>query len=316
MFKKCVLVWCAALLSMFLVSRVHAQVTVPCQVSFGPVQPAGLALDTVHQSVWVTMFHGNQVFELSASNCSTMRVINTGINPLGVAFDGTNVWVANYGSNTVMKINAGTGAVVGTFPVGANPRGVTFDGNNIWVANYSSNTVTRINVIGGSTATFPVGSGPYFLTFSPTDNRIYVPNVNGNTVTVLDPVSGAQVRTIITDSQSVYMTPGRAGTVWVSCYNSQKVDEISTSNGAIILRATPPHSGPTGIAYDPAAGFLYGVTNSGYFYAVDEAGTVRFSVFRGGGNHAQYDIVLDNINIPASLFTTDIGSGFVAKLNP
>jgi hypothetical protein len=32
---------------------------------------------------------------------------NTGVTPLGVAFDGTSIWIANTNSGTVSKLNPG-----------------------------------------------------------------------------------------------------------------------------------------------------------------------------------------------------------------
>ena len=71
------------------------------------------------------------------------KVIATGTNPAGLAFDGANIWVTNWGSNTLTQIRASDGMVLGNFPTGLNPVGVVFDGAHIWVANSGSNTISR-----------------------------------------------------------------------------------------------------------------------------------------------------------------------------
>ena len=58
------------------------------------------------------------------------------INPLGLAFDGTNMWVTNHGGNSVTKIQVhGPGVnILGTYSVGVQPYGIAFDGTYMWVA--------------------------------------------------------------------------------------------------------------------------------------------------------------------------------------
>jgi hypothetical protein len=84
---------CVLLLSMFVVAKAEAQVVTSCQRIIGQDQPAGLALDNVHNTVWVAFFQQAYVLEI-AQDCSIVRQVATGLHPDGVAFDGTNVWVA------------------------------------------------------------------------------------------------------------------------------------------------------------------------------------------------------------------------------
>jgi YVTN family beta-propeller protein len=313
MIKRWILLCSSIFLSAFAVPRTEAAFTVCQHVFQSSEQPSGLAVDQTHASVWVAMFAANEVVEFSQSNCATIRTVGTGNNPNGVTFDGTNVWVTNFGSNTVTKINASTGAVIGTYAVGANPRGVAYDGFRIWVANNGNNTVSQIDPATGRTAlTCSVGSGPYFLAFNPFDGNVYIPNLNGNTVTVMHNQSCTPVRTISTDSQPVFASPDGAGNMWVSCYNSQKVDEISTS-GVVLRRVSAPHSGPTGLTYSQSSGLVWGTTNSGYIYSINSAGIVGNVLFRGGGPHSHYDIA--SFGLSSEFWSTDIGSNIVELLH-
>ena len=67
----------------------------------------------------------------------------TGIDPHGVAFDGTNIWITNGSSKTVSKMDPANGTKV-DYATGTNPWGAAFDGTNIWITNYGSNTVSKM----------------------------------------------------------------------------------------------------------------------------------------------------------------------------
>jgi len=297
------------LLSMFFAHKTEAQLfsqVCAANLGSGTQQPTGLAVDANHNTIWGSLFYRNAVVEISQIDCSVIRTVSVGINPTGIATDGTNVWVANLASNTVTKIDAGFGAILGTFAVGSQPRGVTIDlTGGVWVSNYGSNTLTRISNSG--IAGYSAGSGPYFLVFNVFDNNIYVPNRNSNTVTVLSATTGVPVRTIATNSQPQYAEVGPGTDVWVSCYSSGKIDDISTS-GAILQTISSPHSGPTGVSSDGT--FVYGVTNSGYVYEISaNDGQVREVTFRGGSNHPHYDVVWAS----GYIFVSDFG-GTIVKL--
>ena len=122
-----------------------------------------------------------------------------GINPSGVAFDGTNIWVANFGGggpgpSYVSKLRASDGASQGLINVGrGNPSSVAFDGANIWVANIRSGNVKKLRASDGATlGTFPVGSNPVGVAFD--GANIWVANSDSNNVTKLRASDGAQPR--------------------------------------------------------------------------------------------------------------------------
>ena len=52
--------------------------------------------------------------------------------------------MTNSDSNNVSKINPANNTVVGAVGVGLNPEGIAFDGTHIWVTNTGSNYVSKI----------------------------------------------------------------------------------------------------------------------------------------------------------------------------
>lgn len=273
-----------------------------------------MAVDTVRQTLWTAFFQGNYVLETDL-NCNIIRKVTAQNNPNWVAFDGNNIWVTNYGSNSVSKIDAATGTYLASYSVGAGPRGVIFDGTFIWVANQGSNTVTKINPSNGQIfGAYYAGVGPAFLAKNPADGTIWVPDRDGNTVTVLNPSTGSTIRTVPTDTQPQYITADGNGNMWVSCYNSKKVDKIQ-SDGLILGHFTPPQSGPTGLVYDPYDGLIWGVTWSGYLYSMDQLGTVTYSAWRGGSSHGHYAVLwFSGFPYGPNIWATDTGGGIVNKL--
>ena len=75
-----------------------------------------------------------------------------GVNPIGIAFDGSNMWVANSNSASpsVTKLQASDGAVLETITVGINPfqspQQVVFDGTSIWVTSSLGNLVSGLSI--------------------------------------------------------------------------------------------------------------------------------------------------------------------------
>jgi DNA-binding beta-propeller fold protein YncE len=91
----------------------------------------------------VIVFRSNDVTKLRASDGANLGTFPVGINPVLLAFDGSNIWVASYVTSNVTKLRASDGANLGTFPAGTHSQGVAFDGANIWVTNSDSNTVSK-----------------------------------------------------------------------------------------------------------------------------------------------------------------------------
>ena len=81
-----------------------------------------------------------------------------------------NVWVTNYGSGTVSKIRASDGTILGTFPAGLDPLGIAFDGTDIWIAERGTFAVGKLRTSDGATlGTFPTAAAPYLIAFDGSD---------------------------------------------------------------------------------------------------------------------------------------------------
>jgi len=94
--------------------------------------------------IWVTNYTGATVTALRASSGKQQGVAQVGVEPEGIAFDGSHIWVANSADDTVTRLRAKDGSQSGTFQVDEDPRGILFDGTSIWVACFGSNTVDKI----------------------------------------------------------------------------------------------------------------------------------------------------------------------------
>jgi len=266
----------------------------------------------VELGVWAAFNSGNYVLEISPS-CVQIRKVFVQNGPIGVAFDGTNIWVTNSTSNTVSKIDASSGSYLATYAVGSNPRGVVFDGTSIWVANYLSNTVTKLEASNGQLlGNFAVGSGPYFMSVNGTNNTIWVANRNSNNVMELNQSGGIQ-NTIATASQPQYLTFDGTN-MWVSCYNSARVEEISSSGVVLKNISVSAHGGPTGLTWDVYDGLIWGVTWGGYVYSLNPNTSAVTYYFQGGSGNNLYDIRFDTDF--RFLWVTDIQASIVDEIVP
>lgn len=135
--------------------------------SDGFSDPVGIAADSSH--VWVTskvaanFTLGGNITELNASdgslvgNQSPANATSEGINPEGVADDGSHVWVTDIGgNNAVSELDATGGGYLRTINTtggddggtdgfdfrSAFPAGLVSFGGHLWVTNPGSDTVT------------------------------------------------------------------------------------------------------------------------------------------------------------------------------
>jgi DNA-binding beta-propeller fold protein YncE len=152
--------------------------------------PQACAVDTVTGEVWVTDQGANQVTVLNLSGALVTN-LPVGMQPSGIAFDGTNMWVANQKSNSVWKIVGSTFATAAIVAVPAGPRGVIYGVGAatpyVWVVNTPSGRLTQIKAasaaVTGVAAAFGVTS--QWGAFDPVNNNIWVANTSSNSITVL-----------------------------------------------------------------------------------------------------------------------------------
>jgi YVTN family beta-propeller protein len=178
--------------------------------------PTGIALDSAHDTIYVSGGTVNKLSMINASTCNAShlagcghvgQVATAGQDPIGVAVDEQThtVYAVNGGSNTMAVINSATCNATDTSGCAARPALVTVPGgpeflaidaqtNTIYVADTSSGTVS---VIDGNTcnasdtsgcakapATVNVGAGAFPIAVDPGTNTVYV-GVNSG-VAVID----------------------------------------------------------------------------------------------------------------------------------
>lgn len=309
--KKLVRFLCTALLAICLSSGLAAQAAA-CQAVVGSGEPTGLTLDN-NSNVWAAFFSGNYILQIQSSNCAILKKVFVESGPNGIAFDGANIWVSNFNSNTISKVNASTGALLGSFGVGSGPRGVVFDGTFIWVANYNSNTVSKIQPSNGALlGNFAVGSGPFFMAVDTANTTIWVANRNSNNVMALNQSGVIQITTA-THTQPQFLAFDGTN-MWASCYNSQRVDEISPSGVLLKSISVSGHNEPIGIAFDSFDETIRGVTHGGYLFSVNTSTNAVTFTFFGGVSNSGYDVKFDPVF--RLLWVADFGGGLVEGLAP
>lgn len=173
----------------------------------------------------------------------------TGLNPRGVAFDGTNIWVANQFGDSISKFNPATGAR-SDYNTGRRPVGVAFDGTSIWVTNMGSNTVSKIDpnsLAPGSPINYNTGTWP--VAVAADGSHIWVVNYLDGTVSKIDPnvsapgtpvdyATGPQPNAVAFDGTNV----------WVTNTGGSTVSRINTVTGTKTDFTTGV--GPYGVAFD------------------------------------------------------------------
>lgn len=189
---------------------------------------------------------GGQVATLSwyANNYAT------GLDPDGVATDGTNIWTCNRGS--VTKVAIASGKVLGTYstPNGAC-RGIAFDGNNIWIANIETSAVSKIKISSGAvigTYPLPAGSEPWDIVFGA--SSMWTANRGTSTVSKINVSTGAIVSTYTLPTGSLPNAIAFDGfNIWTSNQGTSAISKIDTSTDTVSTYPLPGGP-PFGIAFD------------------------------------------------------------------
>lgn len=138
---------------------------------------------------------------LPYNNPSAVTTLSSalGVNPVGIAYDGTRIWTANMGS----MVSSGSisiydprlgGAPTNIFTGFVQPVGILFDGTNIWVTDQGDNSLKMMNSDGSIAQTISVGILPQYPVFDGTN--IWVPNNGSNDVTVIRASTGNVVATL------------------------------------------------------------------------------------------------------------------------
>ena len=220
--------------------------------------------------------------------------------PYTLVYDGGNgdIYVACYGPvpypQGYVSVVSGT-AVVATVPVGSDPSAMAYDSGNgdVYVVNDNSGNVTAIAGLAGA-GFITVGAGPVAIAVDPSSGYVYVANNNPGTVSVISTATPYSVNftesglpggstwsvslngaahTSTTPNISFSMTNGTYPfAVGVSPgYSATPASgNVIVSGGSVTQGITftysvvsvPVGSGPVGLAYDSANGYVY-VANGG-----------------------------------------------------
>ena len=97
--------------------------------------------------IYIAGSGSNVIEELNASNQKILRIIPTGIEPLGIESYGSNLYIAIQGSNILSVFNTSSQKYTGNITLGSQPTllSISPDGSMIAVTNYGSNSVSIIN---------------------------------------------------------------------------------------------------------------------------------------------------------------------------
>ncbi len=176
---------------------------------------------------------------------------NLGVNPQGIAFNGSRIWTSGNGVVSIVTPGATIPWTVTTVTTGFDtPLGILYDGANIWVTN-TTGALLKVDSTGAVLQTVPVGSGASFPAFD--GANIWVPNYQANSVSVVRASSGAVLQTLIGNGLS---NPRAVA------FDGQRVLVTNRFAGSVSLwkaaDLTPIGSFPTGAGTSP-----YGACSDG-----------------------------------------------------
>jgi sugar lactone lactonase YvrE len=132
---------------------------------------------------------------------------NTGVNPVGITFDGQRLWTANsLGGGSITRIVHSTG-IEATFTSGfVSPADILWDGENLWVTDKGAGNVKRVDPATGTVEQFiQLGGEPSELLFD--GANLWVSNPASNNITVIRAVGGLRGTVLDTITGNGLNTP-------------------------------------------------------------------------------------------------------------
>jgi len=221
--------------------------------------PAGLALDTDRNRLYVADQSANTLTVLDAATQSALGTVAVGNNPIDIVLDSAagRGYASNYSSGTVTVFDLDSLAALTTVTVGNAPWGLTLSGDLLYVANTGSNTVSVI-ATGSSTLvnTLALPQAPWYLAVDGPRNRLYASHLLHSSLSLVA-LDGSGVSSLAT-------TGGTAGLaldesrdrLWVSGYGSGTVLAIDTTTDRIVS-TIPVGNNPVELALDAGGNHLY-----------------------------------------------------------
>lgn len=170
-----------------------------------------------------------------------------GLNPLGLAFDGTYLWNADPTDDKIYKLDT-LGNIIDSFDSpGTGPSGLTFDGTYLWHSDYLLNKIYKIDTSGNIIDSFDSpGSNPIGLAFDGTylwnadngEDKIYKIDISGNVIHSFNS-PGPIPKGLTFDG--MYL--------WNTDYTDDRIYKMDTS-GNIIDSFDSPGPSPSGLTFD------------------------------------------------------------------
>lgn len=208
-----------------------------------------------------------QIDPTAAPGTVTTLTSALGVEPQGIAFDGTRIWTANYGlpgSVSVVTLNP---LSVTTVTTGfGHPIGILFDGANIWVADFGEDSLKKLDANGNILQAVAVGFSPYIPVFDGTN--IWVPNEGSDSVTVVRALTGTVLATLTGNGLNGPAT---------AAFDGQRILIANLGGGVSLWRAsdlTPLGSVSTGTGSDP-----FGACSDGLNFWITLGGTNKLARF-------------------------------------
>ncbi|MFI6977374.1 IPT/TIG domain-containing protein [Embleya sp. NPDC050154] len=154
----------------------------------------------------------------------------------------------------------------------AAPASAARPGVSAYVANSGSNTVSVIDTANNTTtATIPVGSGPYGLAANHAGTRVYVANFGSAGVSVIDTATDTVTGTIATAGAPFAMAVDPTDTrLYVAQNNSVLVVDLATNTPTATIAVG---TNPIAVLVAPDGAHVYAVNNAGHNVSVIDTAT-------------------------------------------
>ncbi len=256
------------------------------------VNPQEVAYDPQNGNVYVAAFGKWYVDVIRGGTTNWTGQISAGVGPLGMLYDPSNHYILNSdeNANVVSVIDGSTGSMAQTINVGHWPRDMAYDSANgdVFVADGSSNNVSvlaqspifplnltetglspgtswsvSLNGTSNSSTTATIGfretNGTYSYSVATVPG--YTASPSSGSITV----SGSAVAQTITFTRSVNSIPVGSGPIGLA-YDSANgyvyvanggSNNISVLSGTKVIASVPAYNSPWGLAYDAADGYVY-----------------------------------------------------------
>jgi YVTN family beta-propeller protein len=218
-----------------------------------------------------------------------------------------HLWTANPDTGTVSRVNPATRSVDDEIQVAGSPAALAAGGRWIWTTSVPGDRVQRIDPVTGTVTKTVSLDGVTTGGLAFADGGLWIADLTDNELIELDPVSGAQRRTIPLSVQPTALAIGN-GTIWVADYNQNKLVDVDLKTGEP-LTSVHVGTGPSAVAIGADAVWV-ACQLDGTVWRIDpRSGSVIAAIPVGSGPAS---IVVAN----ESVWVGNRYSGTVARIDP